>query len=160
MPGIDREIAEHRIPTHSHVVQIKQKKRRHTPKKQVAISEEINKHLKAGFIREVYYPDWLSNVVLVKKANSKWRMCVNFTDLNMVCLNDSYPLPSIGQLVDSTAGYELYNFMDAYAGYNQIRMSKSSEEKTSFITNIKVYCYKAIPFDLKNERATYLRLVN
>ena len=73
------------------------------------------------FIREVYYPDWLANVVMVKKANGKWRMCVNFTDLNKACSEDNYPLLRIDQLVDSTAGHKLLNFMDAFSIYNQIR---------------------------------------
>ena len=77
------------------------------------------------FIREVYYPGWLANVVRVKKANSKWRMCVNFTDLNKSCPKDSYPLPHIDQLVDSTVGHKLLNFMNAFSGYNQIRMDKA-----------------------------------
>ena len=77
------------------------------------------------FIREVYYPGWLANVVRVKKANGKWRMCVNFTDLNKSCPKDSYPLPHIDQLVDSTVGHKLLNFMNAFSGYNQIRMDKA-----------------------------------
>ena len=72
----------------------------------------------AEFIREVYYPDWLANVVMVKKANGKWRMCVDFTDLNKTCPKDSYPLLWIDVLVDSTARYELLSFMDAFSGYN------------------------------------------
>ena len=68
----------------------------------------------AKFIREVYYPDWLANVVMVKKANGKWRMCVDFTDLNKACPKDSYHLPRIDQLVDSTAGHKLLSFMDAF----------------------------------------------
>ena len=72
----------------------------------------------AEFIREVYYPDWLANVVMVKKANGKWRMCVDFTDLNKVCPKDSYPLLWIDVLVDLTARYQLLSFMDAFSGYN------------------------------------------
>ena len=79
--------------------------------------------LMAGFIREVYYPNWLANVVLVKKANGKWRMCVDFTNLNKVCPKDSFPLPRIGQLVDSTAEHKLLTFMDAFSRYNQIKMA-------------------------------------
>ena len=78
-----------------------------------------------NFIWEVYYPGWLANVVMVKKANGKWRMCVNFTDLNKACPKDSYPLPHIDQLVDSTVGHKLLNFMNAFSGYNQIRMDKA-----------------------------------
>ena len=78
----------------------------------------------AGFIREVYYPDWLANVVLVKKANGKWRMCVDFMDLNKACLKDSFPLPRIDQLVDSIARHKLLTFIDAFLGYNQIKMAE------------------------------------
>ena len=86
--------------------------------------EEVEKLLVAGFIREVYYPEWLANVVVVKKSNGKWRMCVDFTDLNRTCPKDSFPLPRIDQLVDSTTGHELLTFMDDFLGYNQIRMNK------------------------------------
>ena len=74
----------------------------------------------ATFIREVYYPKRLANVVMVKKSNGKWRMSVDFTNLNHACLKDSFPLPRIDQLVDSTASHELLTFMDAFTGYNQI----------------------------------------
>ena len=122
--------------------------------------EEVTKLLTAGFIREVYYPDWLANVVLVKKANGKWRICVDFTDLNKACPKDSFPLPRIDQLVDSTTGHKLLTFMDAFSGYNQIKMDEEDQEKTAFITSKRLYCYKVMPFRLKNARATYQRLVN
>ena len=80
--------------------------------------------LEAGFIQEVYYPNWLANAVMVKKANGNWRMCVDFTYLNRACLKDSYPLPQIETLVDSTAKHELLSFMDAFSGYNQIKMNE------------------------------------
>ena len=66
-----------------------------------AIAEEVCKLLEADFIREVYYFDWLANVVMVKKANRKCRMCVDFTDLTKACPKDSYPLPRVDILVDS-----------------------------------------------------------
>ena len=72
----------------------------------------------AQFIWEVYYLDWLVNVVMVKKANGKWRIYVDFTDLNKACPKDSYPLPCIDQLVDLIAGHQLLSFMDAFSGYN------------------------------------------
>ena len=114
----------------------------------------------AGFIREVYYPDWLANVVLVKKANGKWRMCVDFTDLNKTCPKDSFPLPRIDQLVDSTTGHKLLTFMDAFSGYNQIKMAKENQVKTAFIMSQGLYCYKVMPFGLKNTGETYQKLVN
>jgi hypothetical protein len=116
--------------------------------------------LQVGFIREVDYPEWLANVVLVKKSSGKWRMCVDFTDLNRVCLKDSFPLPWTDVLIDSTSGHELLSFMDAFSSYNQIHMSELDQGKTSFITNRGLYCYKMMPFGLKNAGATYQRLVN
>ena len=82
---------------------VRQKKRIFVQKRDRAIAEEVGKLQEAGFIREVYYPDWLVNVVMVKKANGKWRMCIDFTDLNKACSKDSYPLPRVDVLVDSTA---------------------------------------------------------
>ena len=84
--------------------------------------------MSVGFIQEVYYPDWLVNFVLVKKANGKWRMCVDFTSLNKACPKDSFPLPRINHLVDSIAGHKLLTFMDAFSGYNQIKMAKEDQE--------------------------------
>ena len=101
------------------------------------------------FIREVYYPDWLANVVMVKKANGKWRMCIDFTDLNKAYPKDSYPLSRIDQLVDSTASHKLLSFIDAFSGYNQIRIDEADQEKTSFITSQGLFCYKVMPFGLK-----------
>ena len=97
---------------------------------------------------------------MVKKANDKRRMCVDFTDLNKTCPKDSYPLPLIDQLVDSTAGHQLLSFMDAFSGYNQIKMDEVNQEKTSFITSQGLFYYKVMPFGLKNAGATYQRLVN
>jgi hypothetical protein len=99
----------------------------------MAVAKEVEKLLKDKFIEEVYYPNWLANIVLVKKSNGKRRMCVNFTDLNKACLKDSFLLPLIDSLVDSTAGYGLLNFMDTFSGYNQIYMHESDQEKTTFI---------------------------
>ena len=87
-------------------------------------------------------------------------MCVGFTDLNKVCPKDSYPLSCIDQLVDSTASHRLLSFMDSFSGYNQIRMDEANQEKTSFITSQGLFCYKEMPFGLKNTGATYQRLVN
>lgn len=80
---------------------------------------------------------------------------VDFTCLNRACPKDSFPLPRINQLVDSTAGHERMNFLDAYSGYYQIPQFGPDQEKTTFITPKGTYCYKVMPFGLKNARATY-----
>ena len=74
---------------------VKQKRRVFAPKRNNTIMKEVDKLLTANFIREVFYPDWLANVVMVKKNTGKWRMCVDFTDLNKACPKDSFPLPRI-----------------------------------------------------------------
>ena len=82
------------------------------------MTEEVDRLLEADFIREVFYLDWLANVVMVKKSNSKWRMCIDFIDLNKACPKDNFPLSRIEQLVNSIAGHKLLSFMDAFFGYN------------------------------------------
>ena len=160
MSGIPTEIIQHKLNVNPVSKPMQQRQRVFAPKRDQAIRDEIARLLSAGFIREVYYPDWLANVVLVKKANRKWRMCVDFTDLNKACLKDSFPLPRIDQLMDSMAGHKLLTFMDAFSGYNQIKMAEEDQEKTTFITSQGIYCYKVMPFGLKNAGATYQRLVN
>nr|XP_016467975.1 PREDICTED: RNA-directed DNA polymerase homolog [Nicotiana tabacum] len=119
----------------------------------------MDKLLANSSVRESKYPQWVANVVIVKKKNGKWRMCVDFTDLNMACPKDSFPLPHIDQLIDAMTWHELLSFMDAYSGYNQILMEEEDEEKATFITHKGTYCYRVMPFRLKNAGATYQRLV-
>ena len=125
-----------------------------------AIAEEVHKLQDVDFIREIYYPDWLANVVMVKKDNRKWRMCVKFTNLNKACPKDSYPLPQINILVDSTARHQLLSFMDTFSGYNQIKLDEANQEKTSFVTSQGLFCYKVMSFGLKDASATYQMLMN
>jgi hypothetical protein len=97
---------------------------------------EVKRLLSAGVIREVKYPEWLANTVMVKKANDKWRMCIDFTNLNKACPKDEFPLPRIDSLVDAAASLELMSLLDCYSGYHQIWMKKEDEPKTSFITPV------------------------
>ena len=97
---------------------------------------------------------------MVKKANGKWRICVDFTDLNRACPKDSYPLSRIDVLVDSTARHRLLRSMDAFLGYNQIKLDKADQEKTSFVTSHGLFCYNVMSFRLKNMGATYQKLMN
>ena len=139
MPGIDPSVITHRLNVYPSFKPVRQKNRVFALERDNAIKEEVQKLTLAKFIREVYYLDWLANVVMGKKANGKWRMCVDFTDLNKACPKDSYPLPRIDQLVDSTASHRLLSFMDAFSGYNQIRMDETYQEKTSFVNISKCW---------------------
>ncbi|XP_077252355.1 uncharacterized protein LOC143891700 [Tasmannia lanceolata] len=122
MPDIPTDVAIHRLSVdHSHWP-VKQKKRNFTSERQKAIKEEVDKLLQAGFIREIHYSEWLANVVMVKKSSKKWRICVDFANLNKACPKDHYPLPRINMLIVATSGHEMLSFMHAFSGYNEIRM--------------------------------------
>uniref|UniRef100_A0A2N9GA36 Integrase catalytic domain-containing protein n=1 Tax=Fagus sylvatica TaxID=28930 RepID=A0A2N9GA36_FAGSY len=124
------------------------------------VSLELACHsLNIGFEHRPIYPMWLSNTVVVKKKNGKWRVCIDFTDLNKACPKDPFPLPRIDQLVDSASGHAQLSFLDAFQGYHQIPMNDADQDKTTFITPKGTYCYKMMPFGLKNAGATYERMV-
>src|SRR5213596_1819442 len=157
MPGVRRELIEHCLNVKEGAKPVKQCLRRFAQDRKEAVRDELTKLTAANFIREVYHPDWLANAVLVKKKNGKWRMCVDYTDLNKACPKDPFGLPRIDQIVDYTVGYELLCFLDAYSGYHQVSLAESDCIKTSFITPFGAYCYITMPFGLKNAGATYQR---
>ncbi|XP_074305962.1 uncharacterized protein LOC141641191 [Silene latifolia] len=101
---------------------VQQKRRKFAPERNSIINEEVDKRLGIGMIREVMYPEWIANVVGVQKKNGKWRVCVDYKDLNKACPKDPFPLPHIDAMVDATTGHELLMFMDASSGFNQIKM--------------------------------------
>jgi hypothetical protein len=115
-------------------------------------------NISAGVIREVTYPEWLANIVMVKKPNGKWRMCIDFTNLNKACPKDEFPLPRIDSLIDAAASSELMSLLDCYSGYHQIWMKKEDEPKTSFITPSGTYCYLRMPEGLKNAGGSFNRM--
>nr|KYP70059.1 hypothetical protein KK1_009267 [Cajanus cajan] len=98
MPGIDVDFICHRLAIHKEAKPVAQRKRKVGGERREAVMVKTQKLLNAGFIREVRYTTWLANMVLVKKHSGKWRMCVDYTDLNKACPKDSYPLPSIDRL--------------------------------------------------------------
>ncbi len=129
MPGIDPDFLCHHLSMDATVRPVGQRRRKFNEEKQFVVREETQKLLSAGHIREIQYPEWLANVVLVKKANGKWRMCVDFTDLNKACPKDSYPLPNIDALVHSASGCKILSFLDAFSGYNQIKCTRKMKVK-------------------------------
>jgi hypothetical protein len=107
--------------------------------KVTAAKAEVQRKLDAGFIHEVHYPGWLTNVVMVKQKNGKWRMCIDFTDFNQSCPKDDFLLTRIDKVVDSAVGCETMALLDCFLGYHQIWLRKKDEEKTSFITLFGTY---------------------
>ncbi|GJS27550.1 reverse transcriptase domain-containing protein [Tanacetum coccineum] len=160
MTGVPRHIAEHRLNIREGCPPVRKKRRSQAADRNQAIQEEVEKLMDAGIMKEVHYHSWLSNPVMVKKHDDRWRMCVDFKDLNKACPQDGYPLPEIDWKVESLCGFPFKCFLDAYKGYHQIKMAKEDEEKTTFITSQGVFCYSKMPFGLRNAEATYQRLVD
>ncbi|XP_021863719.1 uncharacterized protein [Spinacia oleracea] len=142
MPGIDPAVAVHKLNVDSAMKPVRQKKMNHGEARNLAAVAEVQKLMDAGFIRPCQYPDWVANVGLVPKPNGTWRMCVDYTNLNKACPKDSFPLPKIDRLVDSTAGHAMMSFMDAYSGFHQIPLWPEDQKKTSFVTEQGLYCYQ------------------
>ena len=129
MPGIDPDFLCLHLTMDPQVRPIRQRSRKFNEERRHVIKEEMRKLLSVSHIREIQYLEWLANLVLVKKANGKWRMCVDFTNLNKACPKDSYLLPSIDALVDSASGCRLLGFLDAFSRYNQIKMHPGTSAK-------------------------------
>lgn len=134
MPSIDPQIMSHQLNVWPNARLAKQKKIMYGVEKREAMRSEVEKLVEANFVRKVAYLEWLANPVLVKKSNGKYRMCIDFTDINQAYPKDYYPLPNINKLVDAIADFEYLSSLDVMSGYHQIPMHKADKEKTSFIT--------------------------
>ncbi|GKV05528.1 hypothetical protein SLEP1_g17529 [Rubroshorea leprosula] len=150
MPGIPNSVSQHKLSTNPLKKPVVEKQRLFGGERLQAIKDEVEKLLQAGFIRKVDYYEWVANPVLVKKANGKWRMCIDYTNLNNACPKDCYPMPSIDKLVEAASGNERLSLLDAYSGYHQVPMAPEDEEKTAFYASDEIYCYVMMPFGLKN----------
>jgi hypothetical protein len=156
--GINRDVIEHSLNVNPSFRPRKQRLRKMSDDKAEGARNEVKRLLSAGIIREVTYPEWLANTVMVRKANGKLRMCIDFTYLNKACPKDEFPLPRIDSLVDAAASSELMSLLDCYSGYHQIWMKKEDEPKTSFITPSGTYCYLWMPEGLKNSGGSFSRM--
>lgn len=158
-PGVSPEFICHHLNVNPAIIPKKQPLRRPSREHADAVRDEVMKLKQAGAIKEIFYPEWLANTVVVKKKSGKWRVCVDFTDLNRACPKDPFPMPKIDQLVDATVGHPRMSFLDAFQGYHQIPLALADQEKTSFVTPVGNYHYKVMPFGLKNAGATYQRMM-
>ena len=113
------------------------------------------KQFNVGFLTVTSYPQWVANIVPVPKKDGKVQMCVDYRDLNRASPKDDFPLPYIDILVDNTTQHKMFSFMDGFSGYNQIKMAPEDMENTTFMTLQGTFCYKVMPFGLKNAGATY-----
>ena len=118
-PRVNPEFICHHLKVNPLIPPRKRPPRRPSKKHAVAVREEVSKLKQARGIREVFfYLEWLANTVVVKKKNEKWRVCVDFIDLNKTCRKDPFPMPKIGQLVDAIIGHPRMSFLDAFQGYH------------------------------------------
>jgi phage FluMu protein gp41 len=159
LQGVDRDIIKHALNTNEKITLKKQKLRKMSEEKVKAIEAEVQMLQDAKVIREVMYPVWLANTVAVKKKNGKWRMCADFIDLNKSCKKDDFPLERVDKVVDDAANSEMLSLLDMFSGYHQIRVRREDEEKTSFITPFKTYCFVIMPEGLKNAGCTFSRMI-
>jgi hypothetical protein len=123
------------------------------------VKEELQKLLKVGFIYPISDSQWVSPLVVVPKKNGKWRICVDYRELNKETLRDHFPLPFIDQVLDSLAGKKYFSFLDGFSGYNQINIALEDQEKTTFTCPWGTYAYKVLPFGLCNAPTTFQRAV-
>ena len=117
-PGVDPNFICHHLNVNPSIIPRKQPPRRSSKEHYDAIRDEVIKLKQAGYIKEVSYTEWLANTVVVKKKSGKWRVCVDFIDLNKVCPKDPFPMPRINQLVDATVSHPRMSFLDAFQGYH------------------------------------------
>ena len=140
MPGLNTNIIDHHLPTKEDCPPVKQKVLRMRPDMSEKIKVEVMKKFDDGFLDVTSYPQWVANVVPVPKKDGKVRMCIDYRDLNRESPKDDFPLPH----------HKVFSFMDGFSGYNQIRMAPGDMEKTTFVTQWGTFCYKVMPFGLKN----------
>ena len=153
-PGVDPEFICYHLKVNPLITPRKQPPRHPSKEHTEAVLEEVTKLKQAETIKEVFYPEWLVNTVVVKKKSGKWRVCVDFTDLNKACPKDPFPIPKIDQLVNATVGHHRMRFLDAFQGYHQIPLALDDQENTTFVTPVGNYHYKVMSFDLKNVGST------
>jgi hypothetical protein len=162
MPGLDRSIVEHRLPLKSGFRPFQQRARQMKAEVLVEVKKEVEKMIEAGFIRPCQYAEWISRVVPVQKKDGRWRVCVDFRDLNRATPKDEYPMPIAEKLINAAAGHKILSFMDGNAGYNQIFMAPEDINKTAFRVPgaVGLFEYVVMTFGLKNAGATYQRAMN
>jgi len=157
MPGLDLQIAMHRLNIKPDIKPVKQQQRRFHPNIMEAIEAKVHKLIACGFTREGQHPDWVANIVSVLKKNGKIRVCIDYRDLNVACPKDEFLLPITDVMIDNTCSFERMSFMGGLSGYNQFKMYPRDEKHTSFRMPLGIYCYTLI---LKSAGATYQRAIS
>ncbi|KAM2557547.1 hypothetical protein TB2_014658 [Malus domestica] len=163
MPGLDATLVEHKMPIKEGYKPVKQAPRRMSNEIEEKVKEEIERLIKAKFIRPAKYVEWLANIVSVLKVVTKAvRCCVDYKNINGATPKDEYPMPMAELSIDAVAKHKVLSFMDGNPGYNQIKMAPEDIHKIAFRCpgHVGAYEYLVMPFGLKNDGATYQRGMN
>ena len=142
-PGVDPNFICHHLNVNPSINSRRQPPRCPSKEHAEAIRNEVIKLKQAGAIKKVFYPQWLANTVVVKKKIGKWRVCVDFIDLNKACPKDPFPLPRIDQLVDATVGHPRISFLNVFQGYHQIPLALDDQKKS--------FCYSYGKLSLQSD---------
>jgi hypothetical protein len=160
MKGIHPNTCIHHIYTEGEVTPVRQHQRRMNPTLKYIVKEEIQNLLNVRCIYPISDSKWVSLLVVVpKKLTGKWRICVDFWELNKATLNDYFPLPFIDQVLDTLSGKKYFSLLDGYSGYNQIIIENEDQDKATFTCPWGTYAYRVFPFGLCNAPATFQRAV-
>jgi hypothetical protein len=119
------------------------------------VKEELQKLLTTNFIYPISDSQWVSPLVMVPKKNGKWRICVDYRELNKETHKYHFPLPFIDQVLDTLAGKKYFSFLNGFSGYNQIQITPEDQEKTTFTCPWGTFTYRVLPFGLCNAPTTF-----
>jgi hypothetical protein len=157
--GVHWSVIEHALNTDPKVKLKLQRQRPMSGDRVKSAEAEVQKLLDARIIREVQYPVWVANVVMVPKKNGNMRMCIDFTELNKACPKDPYPLPRIDVIIDQAAGCDMLSLLDCFSGYHQVWMRREDEAKTGFTTPFGIFCFVRMLEGLRNTGSTFNRMM-
>jgi len=150
---------DHAIPLYPGSVPVNSKPYHYSPHHKTEIEQQVQELLQSGFITHSKSP-FASPVLLVKKKDGTWRLCVDYRKLNALTIKNRFPMPIIEEILDELAGTKYFTKLDMKSGYHQVRMDPADEYKTAFKTHQGHYQYKVMPFGLKNAPATFQCLMN
>jgi hypothetical protein len=157
MKGIPTDLCTHHIYIQEGCQPIRQPQRRMNPSLKQIVKDELHKLLDVGFIYPILDSQWVSPLVIVPKKNGKWRICVDYRELNKVTQKDHFPLPFIDQVLDTLVGKRFFSFLYVFNRYNQIQIAPEDQDKTTFTSPWGTFAYRVLPFDLCNTPATLQR---
>jgi len=160
MKGIDPQLCTHHIYIEKDVRPVHQPQRRLNPHLKDVVKAELQKLLDVNLIYPISDSKWVSPLVVVPRKNGKWRICVDYRELNKATQKDHFPLPFIDQVLDTLVGNKLFSFLDGFSGYNQIQIAPEDQDKTTFTCPWGTFSYRVLPFGLCNALATFQRAIH